>query len=127
MDLNLIPLRIELRALLIARFCIYIPWKGWKCWSTKLTTLLWEYQTAAVNKKMWNYNDAEPDLTAPDFGLYTEAVKDPYFTKTIAIQRSLLIKRVSLFVLFKELLSLVLRCSIISVTILLQFVLLLQH
>ncbi|KAI0212798.1 hypothetical protein LSAT2_002240, partial [Lamellibrachia satsuma] len=74
MDLNLIPLRIELRALLIFRFCIYIPWKGKKCWKkTLLNFLLWHYQTKAINKNLINYNDAEPDLTAPDFGWYSQA------------------------------------------------------
>lgn len=77
MDLNLIPLRIELRALLIFRFCIYIPWKGKKCWKkTLLNFLLWHYQTKAINKNLINYNDAEPDLTAPDFGWYSQAVND---------------------------------------------------
>jgi len=75
MDLNLVPLRIELRAMLIFRFCIKIPWVGRKCWNKKLiNVLLWHYQTRTINKNILNYNDAEPDKTAPDFGWYNPPV-----------------------------------------------------
>ncbi|KAK2165039.1 hypothetical protein NP493_1368g00012 [Ridgeia piscesae] len=73
MDLNLIAVRLELRGILTFRFCIYIPWKGKKCWTKRYNKLLWTYQTDPINKELWNYNDAEPDKTPPDFGWYNNA------------------------------------------------------
>ena len=76
MDLNMIPLRVELRALLISKLCLWIPWAGKKCWKkTLINILIWNYQTKAINKNIINYNDEEPDFTAPDFGWYSKAVR----------------------------------------------------
>ena len=75
MDLKLIPLLIELRALLEFKFCIYIPSKGKQCLKkTLINKLLWKYQTKPINNNLLNYNDEEADLTPPDFGWYKKGV-----------------------------------------------------
>jgi len=73
MDLQMIPLYIDLRALLRLEICIC----AWKCWcfdKTLLNYLLWQSQSRTITKPIFNYNDAEPDNSVPDFGMYTEEV-----------------------------------------------------
>ena len=75
MDLELIPLRVELRALLIFELKISLPWGG-KIHIRKvlINVLLWNYQTRSIKANIFNYNDAEPDNTPPDFTQFSRAV-----------------------------------------------------
>ena len=66
MDLELIPLRIELHVLIKAKF----PWKT----KTILNKLIWQYQSATIKKNIFNLNNAEPDESPPDFSWYSKAV-----------------------------------------------------
>ena len=66
MDLELIPLRIELRALLIIEL-IFVR-------KVLINVLLWNYQSKSIKKNIFNYNDAEPDNTPPDFTQFSRAV-----------------------------------------------------
>ena len=73
MDLQMIPLYVDLRALLRVEICIC----AWKCWcfdKTLINYLIWQSQSRTITKPIFNYNDAEPDNSVPDFGLYTEEV-----------------------------------------------------
>ena len=74
MNLRLIAVRLEMKAVLTTRICVHIPWKGMSCWNSRWSWLLWDYQTTPVNKELWNYNDAEPDKTPPDIGSDKNAV-----------------------------------------------------
>ena len=73
MDLKMIPLYIDLRAILRIELCFC----AWSCWcyeKTLLNYLLWQSQSKTITKNIINYNDAEPDTSVPDFGMYSEEV-----------------------------------------------------
>ena len=71
MDLQLVPLRIEMHARLTME--ISLPW-GKKVRKTLINKRLWFYQSKAINKEIFNINDAEPDNTPPDFSHYAKPV-----------------------------------------------------
>ena len=71
MDLQLVPLRIELHARLI--FEMSLPWGG-RIRKVLINKRLWFYQTKTINKEIFNINDAEPDNSPPDFSIYSTAV-----------------------------------------------------
>ncbi|KAI0241220.1 hypothetical protein LSAT2_032838 [Lamellibrachia satsuma] len=76
LDLKMIPLYIELRAILRIEVCICL----WKCWCFKKTLinkLIWRSRSSPITKNLFNYNDAEPDTSLPDFGMYSEAGPRP--------------------------------------------------
>ena len=73
MDLHMKPLYLDLRALLRVEQCIC----ALKCWcydKTLIDYLMWQSQSKTITKTIFNYNDAEPDKSGPDFGKYTEKV-----------------------------------------------------
>ena len=73
MDLQMIPLYIDLRALLRIEMCFCFL--KCKCFEkTLINCLLWQSQSRTITKPIFNYNDAEPDNSVPDFGMYTEEV-----------------------------------------------------
>ena len=70
MDLRLIPMRLEFRAFAKVKLCI---WK--KCWSkTLFDKILWAIEMKMINITIFNYNDAEMDVSPPEIGWYDKAV-----------------------------------------------------
>ena len=69
MDLRLIPLMVELRLFVRVKICL------WKCWTkTLLDKVLWKFQMKMIEVNIFNYNDAELDVSPPEIGWYDTAV-----------------------------------------------------
>ena len=74
MNLRLIPLRLEFHAFAKVKLCI---WK--KCWSkTLFDKILWTIQMKTIDITIFNYNDAEMDVSPPEIGWYDKAVSIIY-------------------------------------------------
>ena len=79
MDLRLIPLRIELHVFCKVKFCI---WK--KCWTKMLLDkILWSIQLKMIEVTIFNYNDAEMDVSPPEIGWYDKAVSSIYMIPNV--------------------------------------------
>ena len=88
MDLVLIPLKIELHALLLFSFSIKIWGKRYSYDRVWINQRLWFYQSEAITKNIFNINDAEPDKSPPAFGIYSEVSNVLYFV-ILLLQRNL--------------------------------------
>ena len=71
MDLVLQPLKIEFRVKLLLEFKLFR--RSFR--KVLLNFLLWDYQCRLIEANMFNYNDAEPDNTGPDFSMYAKSVR----------------------------------------------------
>ncbi|XP_070572594.1 uncharacterized protein [Ptychodera flava] len=67
MDMNLVPLRLELRALLIFELKIKIGWVKIHIRKVLINKLLWEYTTPMISGNLMDIGDLEPDNTPPVF------------------------------------------------------------
>ena len=74
MDLHLVPLRVELRALLIFEMKINLLFKTIRIHKVLINILLWNYATPAIKKNIFNLNDEEPDKTPPKFVNFVKSV-----------------------------------------------------
>ena len=74
MDLHLVPLRLELRALLIFEIKIKLLFVKIHIRKVLINVLIWQYSTPAIKKNIFNLNDEEPDKTPPNFIYYVKSV-----------------------------------------------------
>ncbi|XP_078575735.1 uncharacterized protein LOC144861639 [Branchiostoma floridae x Branchiostoma japonicum] len=66
MDMNLVPLRLELRGILELNLnLIFTTIK-----KTLINKLIWEYSTPTIHATIFAINSEEPDKTPPDFSIY---------------------------------------------------------
>ncbi|XP_019624877.1 PREDICTED: uncharacterized protein LOC109470382 isoform X2 [Branchiostoma belcheri] len=67
MDMNLVPLRLELRGIL--ELTIPLPFKT--ITKTLINKLLWQYATPTIHATIFAINSDEPDTSPPDFKVYS--------------------------------------------------------
>ena len=67
MDMKLIPLRLTLRIMLEVWFL------GRR--RELINTVLWRYEMNPINVNLFNYNDAEPDNSPPEFDKFAQPVR----------------------------------------------------
>ena len=74
MDLHLVPLRLDLRALLIFEMKINLGFKKIHIHKVLINILIWQYSTPAIKANIFNLNDEEPDKTPPKFVNFVKSV-----------------------------------------------------
>ena len=67
MDLELIPLRIELDALVTLKVNLFVV----KIQKIIFQKRIWDYTSPSITAEIFNINDAEPDKTPPTFSGYS--------------------------------------------------------
>ncbi|XP_077992165.1 uncharacterized protein LOC144446291 [Glandiceps talaboti] len=76
MDMNLVPLRVELRMLLIFELKIKIGWVKIHIRKVLINKVLWEYTTPMISGTLLDIGDLEPDNTPPVFKPFVESPFD---------------------------------------------------
>ena len=74
MDLELIPLKIELWGRLVFEASVF----GVTILEELINKLLWDYTAKAIHMNIFKVGDIQPDKSPPDFSMYGTAVSVPH-------------------------------------------------